>query len=98
MTPAILHQTLVVLTTRTLQYKHARINTTLSELFAWLEPLTIYMQSRSARGSDDGSGSQTRKPRYLTPDQLRAAGDIARATFHANSFPCPWTFNIKVRV
>ena len=27
------------------------------------------MQTRSARGSDDGSGTQTRKPRYLTPDQ-----------------------------
>ena len=55
------------------------------------------MQTRSARGSDDGSGSQTRyKPCYLTPDQLRVAGDIARATFHANSFPCTWTLNIKV--
>ncbi len=41
------------------------------------------MQTKSARGSDDGSGTQTRKPRYLTPDQLRAAGDIARATFHS---------------
>lgn len=56
------------------------------------------MQTRSARGGVDGSGSQTQKPRYLTPDQLRTAGDIARATFHAKSFPCPWTLNIKVRV
>ena len=44
------------------------------------------MQTRSARGGVDGSGSQTQKPRYLTPDQLRTAGDIARATFHAKSF------------
>ena len=57
------------------------------------------MQTRSARGGVDGSGSQTQKPRYLTPDhELRTAGDIARATFHAKSFPCPWTLNIKVRV
>ena len=56
------------------------------------------MQTRSARGGADGSGSQPQKPRYLTPDQLRTAGDIARATFHAKSFPCPWTLNIKVRV
>ena len=108
MTPAILHQTLV-LPTRILLYKHARINTTLSKLFArfrfdhhhhhhLLEPLTTYMQTRSTQGGDDGSGSQTQKPRYLTPDQLRTASDIARATFHANSFPCPWTLNIKVRV
>ena len=48
------------------------------------------MQTRSARGGVDGSGSQTQKPRYLTPDQLRTAGDIARATFHANAQHQSW--------
>jgi hypothetical protein len=67
--------------THFIQYKYARINTRLSKSFArfrfdhhhLLEPLTTYMQTRSARGSGSVSGSQTRKPRYLTPDQLRAA-------------------------
>ena len=45
------------------------------------------VKSDCSHFTPDFSGSQTRKPRYLTPDQLRAAGDIVRATFHANSFP-----------
>ena len=45
--------------------------TTTTIITSWIEPLTTYMQTRSVRSGDDGSGSQTQKPRYLTPDQLR---------------------------